>query len=380
MEYFKAFFPYLDDISLQVDKILEFSLREAYRDQSSLDFLITLKRISSLYNDGHMFVRSYGDQDTLNSRTCPIVFDMVNGKIVVKEVLDSSLASKMAPGDILDSINHKNSIDYLANQKGLISGSEQWKNYIGLQNLCNGPKGSYCALTIKRNGNASTFVVARNNDAIEYRSGNFSSHPVETGWIKPGVLYLNLTRDPTARLMKFLKNSDSAKSVILDLRGYPVDQEVFDLPKLFIKHKSTLNNRMFTPMILNPDFKKIKFIAEGRQVFEPSEKFRTAKVFLLVDASAQSAAETLAGTFKDLKIALLVGQPTSGANGNINNIWLPGRYYVGYSGMKVLNSDGNKQHLIGIVPDVVIEKTLKGLQEKRDEILEAAIRMTGSEN
>ncbi|MGY0038869.1 S41 family peptidase [Pedobacter sp. NJ-S-72] len=101
----------------------------------------------------------------------------------------------------------------------------------------------------------------------------------------------------------------------------------------------------------------------------------TAKVYFLTDASAQSASETLLGQIKDFKLATIIGQPTSGTNGNINMIYLPGRYSIGYTGLLTKNNDGSKHHLAGIIPDVIINPTLKGISSGKDEILEEAIRI-----
>jgi len=43
--------------------------------------------------------------------------------------------------------------------------------------------------------------------------------------------------------------------------------------------------------------------------------------------------------------------------------------------MKVLKHNGKQQHGIGIIPDVYVEKTIKGVIEGRDEFLEKAIEV-----
>ena len=40
--------------------------------------------------------------------------------------------------------------------------------------------------------------------------------------------------------------------------------------------------------------------------------------------------------------------------------------------MKVLKHDGSQQHLIGIQPTVPVERTIRGVAEGRDELLEKA--------
>jgi len=376
----KHSYPYQEDLSANQDSILETALNEAYQEQGSLDFLNTLKRISAYYNDGHMFVSSYVDVDSLNSGTSPIIFEKVENDIVVRDILDTALLPKINAGDILVSIDQKRALAKLKESDKLVSGSNQWKQFNALKNLLNGPKNSISQLVLKREDKNVEVEIVRDHDAVEYRRGNFSTTEPASGWIRKDIMYLNLAKDFTEHIMEVLAGSDSAKAIILDLRGYLNDQQVFDLPQIFLKQRSTLNSRFYTPKILYPDYKNVSYLIEGEEDFEVPDHIIKADIYVLIDPSAQSASETLIGIFKDLKIATLIGQPTSGANGSLNSIWLPGGYYVGYSGMKVLNSDGSKHHVKGIEADIYVERTLKGIKEKRDEVLEKALEISSQKN
>ena len=69
----------------------------------------------------------------------------------------------------------------------------------------------------------------------------------------------------------------------------------------------------------------------------------------------------------------LVGGATAGTNGNVNPITLPGGYVVTWTGMKVLKHDGSRHHGIGIQPTVPVSRTVAGIAQGRDELLEKAI-------
>ncbi len=75
------------------------------------------------------------------------------------------------------------------------------------------------------------------------------------------------------------------------------------------------------------------------------------------------------------KLGEIVGQPTAGANGNVNPFNLPGGFRVTWTGMKVLKHDGSQHHLIGIQPTIPMERTIKGIVEGRDEFLEKALEL-----
>jgi C-terminal processing protease CtpA/Prc len=81
------------------------------------------------------------------------------------------------------------------------------------------------------------------------------------------------------------------------------------------------------------------------------------------------------GIIEHYKLATIIGQPTAGTNGNINNISLPGGYNVIFTGMKVVKLDGSQHHGVGAKPDIYVNKTIKGIREGRDEYLEKAMEV-----
>ena len=190
--------------------------------------------------------------------------------------------------------------------------------------------------------------------------------------IKPHIFHVNLSTDSISDI-QYKVALANAKSIIFDLRGYPLDDNAFKVVSHLLTKPISPNN-FFTPEIIYPDFDQITYQSDPEKI-TPLLPHLKAKVYFLTDASAQSASETLLGQIKDFKLATIIGQPTSGTNGNINMIYLPGRYSVGYTGLLTKNNDGSKHHLTGIIPDVIINPTLKGISFGKDEILEEALRM-----
>ena len=52
---------------------------------------------------------------------------------------------------------------------------------------------------------------------------------------------------------------------------------------------------------------------------------------------------------------------------------LPGNYAVIFTGHDVRHADGRQLQRVGIVPDIEVEPTLKGIRDGRDEVLDRAI-------
>ena len=69
-----------------------------------------------------------------------------------------------------------------------------------------------------------------------------------------------------------------------------------------------------------------------------------------------------------------IGTPTAGANGDVTNMVLPGNLTVSFSGHDVRHADGRQLQRLGIQPTIRVERTIRGLIEGRDELLDAAVK------
>lgn len=97
-----------------------------------------------------------------------------------------------------------------------------------------------------------------------------------------------------------------------------------------------------------------------------------ARVAFLMDGRAISQSELLLDMAASHHLGLLVGEPTAGINGDKNTL-TAGGFSVSFTGTRASRSDGSPLHGVGIRPDVAVFRTLKGLVEGRDEVLEAAL-------
>jgi C-terminal processing protease CtpA/Prc len=69
----------------------------------------------------------------------------------------------------------------------------------------------------------------------------------------------------------------------------------------------------------------------------------------------------------------IVGNPSTGANGDVTNLIVPGDIVINFSGQAVKHADGRQLQRIGVIPDVHIQPTIAGLRAGRDEVLDCAL-------
>jgi len=165
----------------------------------------------------------------------------------------------------------------------------------------------------------------------------------------------------------------AARGAIFDLRGYPngnhkVISHLLDAP-------DTSDAWMRIAQIIYPDHAEPRGFREVGWNMKQLEPHIDGKVVFMTDGRAISYAESVMGFIEGYELAEIVGQPTAGANGNVVAMELPGGFQMMWTGMKVVKHDGSQQHIIGILPTVPAERTIQGVRDGRDEVLEKALEV-----
>ena len=96
---------------------------------------------------------------------------------------------------------------------------------------------------------------------------------------------------------------------------------------------------------------------------------------ILINEISQSQAEYTTMALRQAPRATVLGSTTAGADGNVSGLYLPGNIYTMISGIGVYYPDGTETQRVGIVPDIELKPTIRGIREGRDEILEKAIEL-----
>jgi C-terminal processing protease CtpA/Prc len=164
-----------------------------------------------------------------------------------------------------------------------------------------------------------------------------------------------------------------AKGIIVDIRNYPSAFMPFSLGSFFTSTYSPFVK--FTNGSVNypGEFTYGKDLS-----IPPKRKFFKGKVVVLVNEISQSQAEYTAMAFRAGDNVTIIGSTTAGADGNVSRIALPGGLGTSISGIGVYYPDGSETQRVGIIPDIEVLPTIKGIKEGRDEVLEKAIEIINS--
>jgi hypothetical protein len=101
----------------------------------------------------------------------------------------------------------------------------------------------------------------------------------------------------------------------------------------------------------------------------------SGKIGILFNEETQSLSESTVMILEQHPKAIKIGSQTSGADGDISNIYLPGNLQVWFTGLGWYYPDFRQTQRVGIKPDVEVRPTINGVREGKDEVLEKALNV-----
>jgi hypothetical protein len=364
---FQHFYPYFDVVKSDWPAALRRALSAAATDRDASAFHDSLRRLVAELHDGHGNV--IGPAGRAMARP-PLSWNWIENHLVITFVQPGN-EGDLKLGDVILKVDGKDAANALAEQEQLISGATpQWRRMRGLGELAFGPDTSNLTLEVQRGDEKPRTVTLRRGANEDIR---VEPRREMLGEIKPNIFYVDLSRVVDKDFNAALPNLEKASGIIFDLRGYPHGSPA---PLSHLIDKPITCAQWHIPIVYFPDRKNMKFSFSNWSV-TPKEPRLKAKIAFLTDGRAISYAETYMGMVEHYKLGEIVGGPTAGTNGNINPFTLPGGYRVIWTGMKVLKHDSSQHHGVGIQPTIPVSRTIRGVAEGRDEILERALKAVG---
>lgn len=358
---FRHFYPYWDVVNVNWDERLVPLLESALDDNGTCEaHSIALQRLLSEIKDGH--AQLYDPKVAVG--LIPIAARFIEGQLVVV----ASSTKDVNVGDVIQSINGQSASEWFSEKRELISGSESWRDFTTPERFLQvGPENTIVRLTIENKDGASKSL------ALPYKHNDRSteSRPDVVTELRPGIWYVDLTRDSKDEIQTKLETFAHAKGVVFDMRGYPKQTAINVIRHLI---ETPEHDRwMHIQYYLAPDAAPTGSIDVGWDLTPEKPTITKNRVFL-TDGRAISFADSIMGYIKDKKLATIMGSATAGTNGDVVMVELPSGKRFWFTAMKVTSHDGTGRFaLIGAEPDKVVKQTLAGIRAGRDEVLESAI-------
>lgn len=180
--------------------------------------------------------------------------------------------------------------------------------------------------------------------------------------------YLTLENIKTEDILYIKEAFMNTKGIVIDIRNYPSTFVPFLLGTFFLS-EATPFVKFTNGNVNNPG----EFTFTPPLNIPPTGVTYEGKLIILVNELSQSQAEYTAMAFRACPRSTVIGSTTAGADGNVSRIALPGGLKTMISGIGIYYPNGEETQRVGIVPDIEVLPTIKGIKEGKDELLEKAI-------
>ncbi len=305
----------------------------------------------------------------------PLGVTFIEEQAVVTKVWDEALAksSGLQIGDIIEKINGK-TVPEIVKQRLEVTPASNYPTKlrdIALNLLRTNETSMNIAYKRGKQKN-EVKVDCFGSDKVKASLGALFSKDIQPLKMpRPDVAYLYPGSLKPGQIGGMLPDIAKTKGLIVDLRSYPSDFIVFSLGS-FLMPKPTKFVKFSQGSLAMPGlFTYTDDVAVGTD----NPDHYKGKVVILINEVTQSQAEYTAMALRTAPRATVIGSTTSGADGNVSPFSLPGGISTMISGIGVYYPDGKETQRIGIIPDIVVKPTIKGIREGRDELVEKALEI-----
>jgi len=369
---FEYWSPYRDIIGRDWTSVLAEFIPRVATAQSSDSYKRELLALIATVNDGH--ANLWGSLDVrppTGKCSLPITVRFVEDKptVTANIAAESSVAANLKVGDVITSLDDEPVTKLIDGWKPYYAASNDAARYRAIgASMARGECGD-THIGILRDGKALNLKLTRQAPPDSLPSTHDLPGPTFR-LLSKDVAYLKLSSVKMADCAGYIQQAAGTKGLIIDIRNYPSEFVVFSLGSHLVKTQTTFAR--FTDMDpANPGAFHWSFAPIA---INPEEPHYSGKVVILVDESSMSQAEYTAMALRSAPGAIVVGSTTAGADGNVSPFPLPGGIRTMISGISVFYPDKTPTQRVGIVPNIVVNPTIAGIRNGRDEVLEEAIR------
>lgn len=369
---------YLVDVPTNMDAFLKDGLNWSAPAQDVSAFAWTLRKVVAKLRDGHTFVDWATEP---NDNHLPVALEYYENKVVVTWVSLSLDAAGLQAGDVLLSrdgqpleavLGDLTPYVPLEESKRLIYATRVFLSY--------GPPNQTHTYTVEKvDGSHQNISLGFTESVPQYGAERLASSGPALSELEPGIFYVNVARpaDVAGLVPKLL----GAKAIIFDARMEFSEAATGGTKSLvrYFSAQDVLSPQMRTGHYREP-FQQHMTDQDDSWTQPPMTPTLTARKFVLMNRHTQSAGETQLGKIQYTHAATLIGEPSHGANGNINEIrllWGTGnsQFMVTFTGINTRNRDGSRLQAVGIVPEVLQSHTIVGIRAGTDEVLDRAMAL-----
>jgi carboxyl-terminal processing protease len=368
------FFPYRDVADRPWSEVLPDLLPQFLEQRDATFYHLAVCQLTAAINDSHAVTSSVTLSQYWGLNFVPVQARYIESQTVVTRVFDRVLGgANIRVGDVVTSIN------------GVATGDkrQQLRKYMTASNeaILQGKLNGYVL-----RGHTSRLTLGILRDGVERRvevdgitASSWNSEVAALDALLPkwrmlpgNIGYVNMGRLQLADVAPMMEEFRSTRAIVFDQRNYP------NSTLYAIAERLNSERRPFVTFT-EPDYGRPGTFRWMGPYFAgpiaPVSNYYRGRVIVLADERTQSQAEFTIMALRTAPDFVLVGSTTSGADGNVSQILLPGGITTYFSGIGVFYPDRAPTQRVGIVPDVFVVPTVQGIRAGVDEVLQRALQL-----
>lgn len=326
------------------------------------DYELALAEVMTWVPDAHSAVLTDAHLALRGAAAPPFRLMPVEGKPVVVETYTADVKT----GDQLlriDSALVAARMEELARYTP--AATELARQYYVARDLPNGAMGSESTFTFRRPDGTQYDVKLTRGEIGQ-------SVPAKAWRILDGnIAYVDLSTLDVTQVPVLFSEVANTRAMIVDLRTTPRALQAGMLAHLR-NDSDSITSILRVPELLGGAF---QYTEIPQSLAEEAPQKYAGRTIVLVDERTQSEAENAALAFDAISNAKFVGSVTAGTNGSVSSLVLPGNIPVRFTASAVRHADGRQVQGVGLEPDTLVARTIRGLSEGKDEVLLRAIAL-----
>ena len=378
------FFPYKDLMGEDWDAVLKEFIPRMEQAEDGMAYFWAVSEMAAHLHDSHVSVSSPLVRERFGAPP-PVVVRMIEGMPVITGLRDeeAAKAAGVEVGDVILKVDGEDAQARLAafSKYQAASTPQSLMGNVANRFLLTGPDNTTAALTIRdRNERVKEVSLPRKLEYLKRRV----TRPGEIFRVLPGNIgYADLERLTVPQVDAMFEKFKNTRAIIFDMRGYPNGTAWAIAPRL--TEKDGIGGALFYRPVVMPPGGASSYVSQSVthtfvQGIPPTNKWRyKGKTVMLIDERTISQAEHTGLFFEAANGTKFIGSPTAGANGDVTRFSVPGGIWLSFTGQSVRHADGRQLQRVGLVPDVRVSPTIKGIREGKDEVLEKALEYLARE-
>lgn len=360
------FYPCWEYTENNWEEQLTLGLSDALNALTDKDILFVIKKMASYTKDAHSYV---DNNKIIKRQALPFEVDWIENKWIIKY----SLIDAVKPGYEVLKIDHCDFYQFMNENRIFHKKATEHGTLANLmRNIICYYENSEPQFVFQTPDSMQVNLRVSLKEILPYDQLNNKHDKIIE--YPDGVIYLNINqgRITDTDLEGMYETLSKAKGIVFDFRYHPgVSLNLLS----HLMSKESDKKDYFRQYILYPDRENvINGEAKVGWPIKPKTPLIKSKIAVLSSNKSQCFCESYIAFMKSYQLATVIGQQTTGSTGNVLQYTLPGNINAIWTGMLVKNHDGSQFHGIGVVPDIEVKETIKGLSEGRDEILDHALK------